>query len=161
MTQPLKCIGFKDAKYGEQWVVGNFEVIFKRVNGHCMVWVSPRSGKSLFQFQSVTDSDYYLQCGSNKSIFEDDDPLIFIGFFLPSASSPSYFLFLSCCSGISNLLFLPGITKDWLQKENLLMLYTKLDKNSVLGMDWCWIFVRTEIYSILFTGESERLKIKT
>ena len=109
----------------------------------------------------VSFTDYYPQCGSNKSIFEDDDPLIFIGFFLPSASSPSYFLFLSCCSGISNLLFLPGITKDWLQKENLLMLYTKLDKNSVLGMDWCWIFVRTEIYSILFTGESERLKIKT
>ena len=110
----------------------------------------------------VSFTDYYPQCGSNKSIFEDDDPLIFIGFFLPSsASSPGYFLFLSCCSGISNLLFLPGITKDWLQKENLLMLYTKLDKNSVLGMDWCWIFVRTEIYSILFTGESERLKIKT
>ena len=67
-----------------------------------------------------------------------------LDFFISSVFS-DFALVLMLLQWIPNLDFLSRITKDWLQKENLLMLYTKLDKKSVLGMDWCWIFVRTEI----------------
>ena len=66
----------------------------------------------------------------NKSIFQDDDHWFLLDFLWRQQFSSSFSLsaLVLILQRISNLVFLSEITKDWLQKGNLLMLYTKLDK---------------------------------